>query len=105
MTNTLHSSDSHAIDPNGRRVHAVAELQIAGRLQFAEYVLEIAGNRQFADGVGDLAVLDPEAGSAAAVIAGDAVDAHAHKFGDVKPFADIGHQFGRAARSRRHVEI
>jgi PmbA protein len=39
----------------------------------------VAGDRHFAHRVSDLAVLDPEPGGAAAVIAGDAVDPHAHR--------------------------
>ena len=43
--------------------------------------LQIAGDRDLVHGIGDRAVLDPEAGRAARVVAGDAVDALPHQLG------------------------
>src|SRR6185295_5013199 len=64
-----------------------------------------AGDGDFADGVGELSIFNPEAGRAARVIAGDAVDAHADKLGDVEALADILHQLLRRKRAGGHVEI
>src|SRR4051812_48770677 len=74
----------HALDTDGGGIGAVAEFQVAGRHQAGEHILEIAGDGDFGHGKSDLAILDPEAGGAAAVITGHAIDAHAHQLGDVK---------------------
>ena len=60
-----------------------------------------AGDGDLGHRLGQRAVADHEAGGAAAVIAGHAVDAHADQFGDVKPFLDVRHQLGRAQRAGR----
>ena len=46
-------------------------------------------DRHFADRIGALALLDPEARSTAAVIAGDHVCAGADQVGDIEAFVDI----------------
>ena len=86
-------------------VGAVAEFQVAGRRQAAEHVLEVAGDGDFRNRKGDLAILDPEAGGAAAVIAGDAIDAHAHQFGDIEALFDVGDQLLRRKLARFQIEI
>src|SRR5882724_5290779 len=92
------SAKRQALDAQRRRINAVAEFQVVGGDQRFEHRQQMARDRHLADGVGDLAVLDPEAGCAAAVIAGDAVDAGADQVGDVKALLDIRNQF-----LRRHV--
>ena len=52
----------------------------------------MAGDRDLADRKGELATLDPEAGGAAAVVAGDDVGAHADQVGDIEPVLDVGDQ-------------
>src|SRR5579871_5366509 len=71
------SAKGQSLDPQRRRVDAIAKHEIVRRHQRLEDVEQVTGDRHFADGVGDLAVLDPEAGGAAAVVAGHAVDARA----------------------------
>ena len=51
------------------------------RATSAEHVDQMSGDRHLADRIGELAVLDPEAGGAAAVVAGHHVDAHADQVG------------------------
>ena len=51
------------------------------------------------------AILDPEAGGAAAVIAGHAIDAHAHQLGDIEALADVGDQLCRRKLARFQIEI
>src|SRR5262245_14777694 len=77
------SAKRQTLDAHRRRIDAVAEFQIVGGLHRLEDVEQMARDRDFADGIGDLAVVDPEAGGAPAVIAGDAVDAGADQVGDV----------------------
>src|SRR5204862_7083678 len=72
---TLDPAHGHRLDEAGRRVGAAAELEIVGGRQIAEHLVEIAGDGDLADRIGELAVLDPEAGGAAAIIAGDGCDA------------------------------
>src|SRR6185312_12570531 len=93
-SSNLRSSDAsgagkcHALDADGGRIGAMTEFQIAGRRQAGEHVLEIAGDGHFGNREGDLAILYPEAGGAAAVITGHAIDAHAHQFGDIEALLD-----------------
>ena len=54
-----------------------------------------------ATGSASRAVADHEAGGAAAVVAGDAVHAHADQLGDIEAQLDVRHQLGRRQR-RRH---
>src|SRR5262249_31986016 len=68
------------------------ELQVVGRRQVEEHVLEIARHGDAADRPGALAVLDPEARGAAAVVAGDTVDPEADQIGDVESALDVGDQ-------------
>ena len=50
--------------------------------------LQIARDGHFGNREGQFAVLDPQPGGAARVVAGDGVDAEAHQFGDVEAVAD-----------------
>src|SRR5580704_19502938 len=65
------SGDSEVIDPEGRGIGAGFELEVVGRDQAGEDLLQIARHRHLADRERDLALLDPEARGAAAVVAGD----------------------------------
>src|SRR5829696_9065385 len=89
------SAKRQALDAQRRRVDAVAEFQIVSGNERFEHRQQMARDRHLADGVSDLAILDPEAGGAAAVIAGHAVDAGADQVGDVKALLDIGDQLLR----------
>src|SRR5260221_4174123 len=89
------SAKRQTLDAQRRRVDAGAEFQIVGGDQRFEHRQQMALDRYFADRVGDLAVLDPEAGRAAAVIAGHAIDAGADQIGDIKALFDVGDQLFR----------
>src|SRR3546814_2969171 len=71
-------------------VGAEAEFQVARRRQMHEHLFQVAGDGDLGDRLGQLAVTDQEAGGTAAVIAGDAVDAHADQFGDIDAFPELG---------------
>src|ERR1700759_5730957 len=78
------SAPRQSHDAQRRRVDAVAELQVVGGHERLEHLEQMACDRDLADGIGDLAVLDREAGGAAAVVAGDTIDAGADQIGDVE---------------------
>src|SRR4051794_20037407 len=78
------SAKRQTLDAQGRRIDAVAEFQVVGCDHRFEHRQQMARDRHLADGVGEFAILDPEAGGAAAVIAGDAIDAGTDQVGDVK---------------------
>src|SRR4029077_2379738 len=69
--------NGQALDSHRRRIDAEAEDQIVRRRQAAENVVEVTRNGDLAHRIGQLAVLDPEPGGAAAVVAGHHVGAHA----------------------------
>src|SRR5882757_8126625 len=96
------SAKRQALDAQRRRVDAITEFQVIGWNQRLEDLKQMARDRHFADGIGKLAILDPEARRAAAVIAGDAVDAGADQIGDVESLFDIGQQFGRRRLAGLH---
>src|SRR5919109_3648622 len=68
------SGNGETLQPHRRRVGAEAELEIVGGRQRLEHVDQVAGDGDLAHGVAALAVLDPEAVGAAAVVAGHLVD-------------------------------
>src|ERR1700755_2380856 len=92
------SAKRQSLDAQGRRIDAVAERQIVGGDERLEHLEQVARDRHLAAGIGDLAVLDPEAGGAAAVVTGDAVDTGPDQVGDVETLLDVVDQ-----RFRRHL--
>ncbi len=76
---------------DGGGVGAAFEDEVVGGDQVGEHVQRMAGQREFGNGFGDLAVADHEAGGAAGIVAGDAVDAAAHHFRDQHALDDVGH--------------
>src|SRR5471032_370263 len=95
----------HAFDADGGRVDAVAEFQVVGGNEMGKHVLEISRDGDFGNRKGDLAILDPEPGRAAAVIAGHAINSHAHQFGDIEALLYVGNKVFYAGFSRFQVEI
>ena len=81
------------------------KIEIVGRRHRAEDVEQMPGDGDFADRVSALAVLDPEAGSAAAVIAGHHAGAAADQVGDIEAILDVGDQFVRRGGARLEVQI
>src|SRR6188508_2281347 len=77
----------HSIDAQRRRIGAVAEHEIACGREMLVYLLEVARDGHFAHRIGEFSVLDPVAGRAARIVAGDAVHAHADQLGDVEALA------------------
>ena len=99
------AGDGHpSIRTVGALVRAL-ELQVVGRRQVEEHVLEVAGHRDAAHRPGELAVLDPEARGAAAVVAGDAVDAEADQVGDVEAALDVGRSARRPELALLEIEV
>src|SRR5882724_9549388 len=77
------TGNRHAVDTQGRRIRAVAEHEIVGGREFAVHVLEIARDSDLAHRICKFAVLDPETGRAARIIAGDAVHPHTDQLGHI----------------------
>ena len=64
----------------------------------ANIALQVAGDGDAVDRIRDLAVLDPESGRAARIIAGDRIDALPHQFRDQQPAAHAAQQSRRNRR-------
>src|SRR5262249_20148076 len=99
------SGNGHLRDEGGGGIDGAAQFEIVGRLEVAKHGLEIGGNGDLAYRKGHRAVFDPEAGGAAAVIAGDTVHPHADELGDEEAAAHGTHQCLRAAPPRRQRDI
>src|SRR5581483_2754161 len=104
-SSTSVACNSEALHAQRRRIGAVAEGQVVRRREACEHFVEMAGDGDFADRIGPHAVLDPEAGGAAAVLAGHGVDAHADQIGDVKAVLDVGDQRIGAGAAGLEIEI
>src|ERR1700683_323294 len=94
-----------ALQSHGRRVRPVAECQIVRWFEASEHFQELAGDRDFADRIRQFAVLDPESGSAAAVIARHHVDAHADQAGDKEAILDLADQLLCGFAAGRQMQI
>src|ERR1700761_4348482 len=99
------SAKRQPLDAHGRRVDAIAEFQIVGGRHRLEDFEQMARDRHLAHRVGHLAVLDPEAGCAAAVVAGDTIDAGADQVGDVEALLDISDQLLRRRFTSLEMQI
>src|SRR3954467_4772190 len=65
----LASAKRQSLDAHRRRIDAIAEFQIVGRHHRLEDLEQMTGDGDLADRIADLAILDPEAGSTAAIVA------------------------------------
>src|SRR5436190_1363798 len=101
----LTSAKRQSLDPHRRGIHPIAEFKIVGWPQCLEYLKQMTRDRDLADRVSDLAVIDPEAGCAAAVVAGHAIYPRSDQVGDVKTLLDVGDQLGRTGLARFEVQI
>src|SRR5947209_20470473 len=99
------TGNGEALHPHGRGIGAVTENEIVGRRERAEDLLEVPRDCDLAHRVGEFAVLDPESGYAAAVIAGDRVCPHADQNGNVETFGDVGGEIARCRLSRFEMEV
>src|SRR5690606_27497944 len=99
------AGNGHALYADGGCVGAIAKFKIIRTRQVEEHVFEVPRNGDLTDGIGNLAILDPEAGSTPAVITRHAIHTHADEFGDVKPAPNIGDQFFHGQAARFHIEI
>src|SRR6185437_11801155 len=75
------SAKRQSFDAHGGSIDAIAKFQIVRRHHRLEDFEQVTGDGHLADRIAELAVLDPEAGGAAAIVAGDAVDAGADQVG------------------------
>src|SRR5918995_4495125 len=76
------SGKGHAFDQKRWCGGAEIAIEIARRNHVEEHGLQVRGDGHFRNRIGELAILDPDAGSAAAVLASHHVDALAEHFGD-----------------------
>src|SRR6266545_1325298 len=97
--------DGQPLDSHRRRVGRTLELQIVGRGHVEEHVLEVPRHRDAAHRPGELAVLDPEARRAAAVVAGHRVDAEADQVGDVEAALDVAQKLVERELALLEIEV
>src|SRR3954462_967564 len=93
------------LDPQCRRVNAVLEDKIVRRRQAPENIEQMPCDRHLADRIGHLAILDPKAAGATAVIAGNTVDAGPDQIGDVEALLDVADQVGRRDAAGFHMQV
>ena len=79
--------------------------QIVRGGQSPEHVDQIAGDGDLLDRRPERALIDDEAGRAAAIVAGDGVDPLTDQARDIEAGADIGDQFRRTEASRLEMDI
>src|SRR5262245_27520020 len=68
------AGNGETLHTHARRIGAETELQIIGGQERLEHIDQVSGDRHFAHGIAALAVLDPESGRTAAVVAGHLID-------------------------------
>ena len=81
-----------AMRSEGDATRAQPEEVPAHCIDVAQHVAEVSGDRDLLDRAGELAALDPEAGRAARVIAGDGVEAHSDELRHQQPARRAGDQ-------------
>src|SRR5712691_5151653 len=99
------SCNGEALHTHGRRIGAHAELEVVCGRERGVHSDEIAGDRHLAHRVAALAVLDPEAAGAAAVVAGHAVDAEADQLGDIETLGNVRDQLVGRELARFEMEV
>src|SRR6201999_2947114 len=99
------AGNSQSLQPHRGRVDAVAEVEIVRRRQRAEDIEQMSSDGDLAHGKSLFAVLDPEAGGAAAVVAGHHVDAATDQIGDVETVLDVDDEFVRHERARFEMQV
>src|ERR1044072_6798959 len=97
--------DGHALDSHRRCIGRTLELKIVGRSHVQEHVLQVPGHGDAAPRPAELAVLNPEARGAAAVVAGHAVDTEADHVGDVEPALDVAQKLVERELALLEVEV
>src|ERR1039458_8716839 len=106
QTGQLTAGDGHAVDAEGGRGGGGTEDEVvADGGDVLVHVFQVAGDGDLFDRVGELAVLDPEAGGALGVVAGDEVDAEAHGLGDVEAVLHIADDLFRRERAGLEEEV
>src|ERR1700722_5136510 len=94
-----------ALQAHGRRVRPVTECQIVRWFEASEHFQELAGDRDFAHRISQFAILDPETGGAAAIIARHHVDTHADQAGDKEAILDFADQLLGGFAAGRQMQI
>src|SRR5438067_958621 len=99
------AGNRQALYAQGRRIRAETKLEIVCRRQTLKYVDQVTRNRHLAHRIAALATHDPKAGSAAAVIAGDEIDAGADEIRDIEALLDIRDQCVRRISAGHEVQV
>src|SRR5215470_4839200 len=99
------SPNRQSLDAHGGRVDAVAELQIVGNGHRLEHLEQVTCDGQLAHRIRNLAILDPEARGATAIVTGHGVDAGADEVRDIKAVRSIGYQLCRRDFAGFEVEV
>src|ERR1700730_14906416 len=97
----LLAADDQAVEADSRARHGAAEFKVAADLgNVEEHFFQVPCDGNFFDGIGQLSARDPQAGSAAGIVARDQVGAVAEKFGDVESLGNLSNDFLRGLLSR-----
>src|SRR5262245_27849786 len=83
------AGNGQPLDPDRWCVGSVPEFQIIGGDERCKDLVEVTSDGDLAHRIGQFPAFDPKAGRAAAVVAGDHVDAHPDQVGDVEAVRDI----------------
>src|SRR4249919_854785 len=101
----LGASDRHFRNEQCRAVDAAANTEVIGRLKGREHLLEVGGNGDLRHRRADLAIADQEAGGAAGIVAGHAIDALPDQLGDQDAIFHAGNHFIGAKVAWRKIKI
>src|SRR5260370_28472885 len=83
IASALTSAKRQSLDAHRRSIDAITEFQVVGGHQRFEYLEKMPRDRHLAHRIGDLAILNPEPGCAAAVIPRHAIAARTNPVGHV----------------------
>src|SRR5580700_3200217 len=97
----LFAADRKAVNPQCRRGHRPAKLQIVRDLgNVEEHLFQVSSHGNFLDRVGELSARDPQARGAARIVSGHQVRAVAQELGYIEAFLDFRNQLLRRSASR-----
>src|SRR5215470_19003046 len=102
----LFSGDRHAVNPQSGSSSRATKLQIVADLRdIVQHVFQVAGHGDLFHGIGEFAVLNPQAAGSAGKVAGDHIHAKTEELGNIKPALDAGDDLLRRALAFLQKEV